>query len=95
MDIFSYGGIVLHVVNQEWPSPTNQIYIHPKTGRGTVISEVERRQTHLNKMKDEAEVLKPLVKACLHNLPSKRPTAMAIFKLLEPLKVNMLLASSS
>ena len=89
LDIFSYGGIVLHVVNQEWPSPTSQVYIHPKTGRGTVLSEVERHQTHLNKIKDEAEVLKPLVKVCLHNLPSKRPTAMAIFKLLEPLKVNI------
>ena len=95
LDIFSYGGIVLHVVNQEWPSPAPQIHIHPKTGRGTVLSEVERRQTHLNKMKDEAEVLKPLVKACLHNLPSKRPIAMAIFKLLEPLKVNILVVASN
>ena len=25
LDIFSYGGIVLHVVNQEWPSPENPV----------------------------------------------------------------------
>ena len=86
LDIFSYAGIVLHVVNQEWPSPT---IINPKTGKATAPSEVKRRQAHLEKMKDGAEVLKPLVKACLHNLPSKRPTITAVFKLLEPLKVSV------
>ena len=88
LDIFSYAGIVLHVVNQEWPSPANQGSTHPKTGKVTGLSEVKRRQAHLDKMKDGAEVLKPLVKACLHNLPSKRPTIAAVFKLLEPLKVS-------
>ena len=88
LDIFSYAGIVLHVVNQEWPSPTNQISTHPKTGKVTGLSEVERRQAHLDKMRGGAEVLKPLVKSCLHNLPSKRPTIAAVFKLLEPLKVS-------
>ena len=88
LDIFSYAGIVLHVVNQEWPSPTNQV-IQNSTGKLTALSEVERRQVHLEKMKDGAEVLKPLVKACLHNVASKRPTIAAVFKLLEPLKVSI------
>ena len=88
LDIFSYAGIVLHVVNQEWPSPTNQVSINPKTGKSTALSEVARRQAHLDKMRGGAEVLKPLVKACLHNLPSKRPTVAAVFILLEPLKVS-------
>ena len=88
LDIFSYAGIVLHVINQEWPSPTNQVSINPKTGKGTAISEAARRQAHVDKMKGGAEVLKPLVKACLHNLPSKRPPIAAVFKSLEPLKVS-------
>ena len=88
LDVFSYAGIVLHVVNQEWPSPTNQVSINPKTGKVTGLSEVERRQAHLDNMKGGAEVLKPLVKSCLHNLSSKRPPIAAVFKLLEPLKVN-------
>ena len=88
LDVFSYAGIVLHVVNQEWPSPTGQVSINPKTGKVTGLSEVERRQAHLDKMKGGAEVLKPLVKSCLHNLPSKRPTIAVVFKLLEPLKVS-------
>ena len=89
LDIFAYAGIVLHVINQEWPSPANQVSINPKTGKGKALSELERRQAHVDKMKGGAEVLKPLVKACLHNLPSKRPLIAAIFKLLEPLKVSI------
>ena len=89
LDVFSYAGIVLHVVNQEWPSPTGQVSINPKTGKGTALTEVERRQAHLDKMRGRAEVLKPLVKSCLHNLPFKRPTIAAVFKLLEPLKVTI------
>ena len=87
LDIFSYGGIVLHVMNQEWPSPESQVKRDAKTDKLIALSEVERCQKHLDKMKDEANVLKPLVKACLNNNPSKRPKLSAIFKMLEPLKV--------
>jgi len=46
-------------------------------------------------MKGGAEVLKPLVKACLDDAPSKRPTITAVFKLLEPLKVSISTIMSS
>ena len=87
LDIFSYAGIVLHVVNQEWPAPANQVLQDPQTGKLTPLNEVERRQTHIDKMKGEAKVLKPLVEACLHNVPSKRPGIGNVFKMLEPLQV--------
>ena len=89
LDIFSYAGIVLHVINQDWPSPTNQVTQDAKSGKLKALSEVERRQAHVDKMKDGAEVLKPLVKSCLNNFPSKRPPIAAVFKLLEPLKVSI------
>ena len=88
LDVFSYAGIVLHVVNQEWPSPTNQVRQDPLTGRLTALSEVERRQAHLDKMKGAAVALKPLVKDCLHNIPSKRPSMATVFKLIGQLKVR-------
>ena len=89
LDIFSYAGIVLHVVNQDWPSPTNQVTQDAYTGKLIALTEVERRQAHLDKMKGGAEVLKPLVKACLDNFPSKRPSIAAVFKFLKPLKVSI------
>ena len=93
LDVFSYAVIVLHVVNQEWPSPTNQVRQDPLTGKPTALSEVERRQAHLDKMKGGAIALKPLVKDCLHNIPSKRPSMATIFKLVEPLKVRSCIIS--
>ena len=87
LDIFSYGGIMLFVMNQEWPSPESQVKFNPKTDKLTALSEVERRQKHLDKIKDEADVLKPLIKACLNNNPHKRPKVSTMFKVLEPLKV--------
>ena len=89
LDIFSYGGIVLHVVNQEWPSPASQVSQDPVTGKLTALSEVERRQAHLDKMEGGAEVLKSLVKDCLRNRPTKRPTITAVFNLLESVKVSI------
>jgi len=86
LDIFSYGGIVLYVVNQEWPTPTKLLEYDSKK-RVVGFSEVERRQQHIDKMAGGIEVLKPLVKAFLHNNPTKRPEIAAVFKMLEPLEV--------
>ena len=88
LDIFSYAGIVLHVVNQEWPTPRAQVLQDPQTGYLTALNEIERRQTHIDKMKGEAEALKPLVVACLHNISSKRPGVVDVQKMLKPLQVS-------
>ena len=41
LDIFSYGGVILHVVNQEWPEPLHYVMTDPKTGKMLALSEVE------------------------------------------------------
>ena len=83
LDVFSYAGIVLHVVNQEWPTPTKQVIHDYKTGKLIALSEVERRQAHLDKIKGRFDVLKPLMESCLDNIPSKRPKITVIIKSLE------------
>ena len=93
LDIFSYAGIVLHVVNQEWPTPTAQVLQDPDTGNLIALSEAERRQAHIDKVKGEAEPLILLVKVCLNNMPSKRPNIAGILKMLKPLQVSHLLAN--
>lgn len=72
LDIFSYGGLILHVVNQEWPKPMHYVIIDCNTGKMIALSEVERRQQHLE-MKEIPTDLQLLVKQCLDNQPSKRP----------------------
>jgi len=74
MDVFSFAGIVLHTFTQQWPSPSEQVIT-----RGRVaLSEVERRLHYLDKMRGEAEVLRPLVEECLDDDPAVRPTIAAV-----------------
>ena len=88
LDMFSYAGIVLYVAIQEWPTPSSQVKQDPQSGALTALSEVERRQKHLDKMKGLAEVLEPLVIACLNNNPIKRPAATIAVKILKYLMVS-------
>ena len=90
LDIFSYGGIVLHVANQKWPSPENPVKRNSRNDKLIALSEVQRRKKYLDEMKDGTEMLKPLVKLCLDNNPIKRPKMSVIFKMLEPFKVSII-----
>ena len=73
LDIFSYGGVILHLVNQEWPTPLHYVMTDPKTGKVLGLTEVERRQQHMEKMTGTPADLRPLVKRCLDNQSSRRP----------------------
>ena len=35
LDVFSYGGVMLHIVNQEWPKPLHYVMTDPKTGKNS------------------------------------------------------------
>ena len=87
LDIFSYGGVILHVVNQEWPTPTNLIEFDSKMKPVKMLTEVERRQRYLAMMTGEAKRLKSLVIRCLDNYPANRPAATNVLEELKELKV--------
>ena len=73
LDVFSYGGVILHVMNQEWPEPRHYVVNDPKTGKILALSEVEQRQQHMEKMIGTPGDLLPLVEQCLDNQPSRHP----------------------
>ena len=84
LDVFSFGGITLHVITEEWPTPgaATQFDKVTRTTRG--FNEVERRQKYLDKMSGNvANSLKTLVERCLDDDKSVRPTMAAATKLLE------------
>ena len=85
LDVFSYGGIMLYTVNGKWPRPTALADFDPVTRQVRGFSEVERRQEHLDKMRGEAAVLRPLVEACLDNDPVKRPSIVELSEKIRPL----------
>ena len=73
LDIFSYGGVILHVMNQEWPTPLHYVMTDPKTKKRVALSEVQRRQEHINKMSGAPEGVQSLVEQCLDDDSAVRP----------------------
>jgi len=86
MDAFSFAGIILHMFNQQWPSPSNNVKFDPKTRNRVALSEIERRQQYLDKMIGEAEELKQLVEECLDDDPAVRPTIATVCERIETSK---------
>ena len=89
LDVFSYGGIILHTINGEWPTPS-EATIYDTVKRQVVgFSEVERRRGYLDKMTGEAKALRSLVEACLDNDPVKRPSISWLSRKMSEIKVSM------
>ena len=78
MDVFSFAGIVLHTFTQQWPHPSELVQYDCKTRKMVALSEVERHQQYLDKMKGEAQALRQLVEECLDYDPAVRPIITAI-----------------
>ena len=86
LDVFSYGGVILHVVNQEWPKPLHYVMTDPMTGKILGLSEAERRQQYLQKMIETPVDLRPLVVQCLDNQPSRRPPTSDVSERMKRMK---------
>ena len=86
LDIFSYGGVILHVMNQEWPKPLHYVMTDPKTGKVLGLTEVERRQQHVEKITETPADLQSLVVQCLDNQPSRRPPISNVSERMKQMK---------
>ena len=86
LDVFSYGGVILHVVNQEWPKPLHYVMTDPKTGKVLGLTEVERRQRHIEKITGTSGDLRLLVKQCLDNQSSRRPPVSDVSERMKRMK---------
>ena len=88
LDVFAFGGIILHTFNQEWPAPSDETRVDPNTGREVALSQVERRQQHIDKLEEDAEDLKLLVEECLDDDPASRPTSRVVVERIQVSKAN-------
>ena len=72
LDVFSFGGIILYICLQQWPSLTSYIQFDCD-GNKRVLTELERRQQYLDDMIGVNKDLKPLAISCLNDNPKIRP----------------------
>ena len=72
LDMFSFGGIILYLCVQQWPSLTSYVQFDCD-GNKRYLTELERRQQHLDEMTGDYKDFKPLVISCLDDNPKNRP----------------------
>ena len=87
VDVFSFAGIALHVFAEEWPTPSGLKKRDPFTKRLLALTEAERRQEYLDKIPENAAVLKGLFERCLDDDPDERPPIQEVSEIIELLKV--------
>ena len=78
LDVFSFGGVILNITTHLWPQPSDRTQLNPGTKMWEVVSEVKRRQQYLDRMTGSAADLKPLVRSCLDDHPTNRPSAAQV-----------------
>ena len=93
IDVFSFGGVAIHVFSEEWPTPSGQKMIDPVTEELVALSEAKRRQKYLDTMTGKAAVFRELVERCLSDNPKKRPPIQEVSTFIEPLKVRTVRAT--
>ena len=74
LDVFSFGCVILHTLSHKWPTPSQAVITDPETGIVTGgLSEFERRGQYFERIVgNKRNVLIPLIKGCLSNLPKNR-----------------------
>lgn len=76
IDCYSYGVLILHVLNRDWPIRTEVIPI--ESHQVVVLTDIERRQEHIDRI-DANHPLKGLILRCLDH-KDKRPAAKEILE---------------
>ena len=87
VDVFSFGGIALHLFSEEWPTPSGPKKRDPTTNELVALSETQRRQRYLNTMTVEGAALKEMVMKCLDDDPGQRPPIQEVSQMIQSLKV--------
>ena len=87
VDVFSFGGIALHLFSEEWPTPSGPKKRDPTTNELVALSEAQRRQRYLNTMTVEGAALKEMVMKCLDDDPDQRPPIQEVSQMIKSVKV--------
>jgi len=84
LDIFSFGCTVIHLVTEQFPTPTDRL-VESKNDPNLYVKvlETDRRKEFLNLMGDISSFLQQLTYQCLQDAPSDRPVPSYICDELE------------
>ena len=89
VDVFSFAGIGLHIFAEEWPQPCGQKRQDLVTKKLLALTEAERRQKYLDKIPEDAIILRELFERCLDDEPNQRPPIQEVSEMIQILKVRI------
>ena len=89
VDVFSFGGITVHLISEDWPTPSVQKKRDPTTKKLVALSEAQRCQQYLDKIPGEVIALKEIMIRCLDDDADERPPIKEVSELIESLKVSL------
>ena len=79
LDVFSFGCVMLHTLSHRWPTPSEPVVTDPITFEMKAKSEVERRSNYFSEVDEkQSDVLVPMIKSCLHNIPKNRALIVTV-----------------
>ena len=87
LDVFSYGGITLFVMTEQWPSPSAATEFDPRTRQVIGLTEAKRRWVYLSQLDKE---WRDLVECCLYNDPACRPPISTVLEEIESFKEKVI-----
>ena len=86
LDVFSFGCVMLHTLSHQWPIPSEPVVTNPVTFELKAKSEVERRSSYFDMIHiSNSDVLIPMIKCCLSNIPKNRISIVTVCDQLEGL----------
>ena len=88
VDVFSFGGISIHLFSEEWPTPSAPKTKDPKTKKFVAHSESARRQQYLDKIPIELISLKEMMIQCLDDDADERPLITEVSEMINSLNVS-------
>ena len=84
LDVFSFGCVMLHTLSHQWPTPSEPVVIDPVTSEVKGYTEIERRTSYFDKIdKTRSDMLIPVIKSCLDNIPKNRASIVQVCTQLE------------
>lgn len=85
-DMFSFGCVTLHIFSQ---GPIPMTATERKGTHWKRLTEIDRRKRYFDMITEEAATLKPLIEACLNEVPECRPSASVLLRNIKQLIVCM------
>ena len=89
VDVFAFAGIVLFILTQQWPKPSDPFEVDPKASNMVPLSEVQRRMKYLDLLTEESAVLKPLIEECLDMDPAIRLSMVDIHEEIISIEITL------